>query len=270
VSEPDEGWPVPVVVDGVRYAIHLPAFDGPLDLLLHLIQREELSIFDIPISRLTRAYLATLEEMRRQQMEPASDFLVVAATLLQIKSRMLLPRPPGLSDIEAETPEDPRADLVRQLLEYQRFREVAEGLGGLPRLDWHLFDRPTGQDRPEDDEEEALAAQDVYRLAAAFRSLIAKIHYEAPHEIDVERISIGERIAQIADRLAREGTLTFEQLCAGARHREELITTFLAMLEMARLKLIRLTQGDRLADVYVEARVGSIGVAGEQAAGLMD
>lgn len=259
-----------VVVSGERYAVHLPAFDGPLDLLLHLIQREELSIFDIPIARLTAAYLATIEEMRRQQLEPASDFLVWAATLVQIKSRMLLPRPPSLADIDAVEPEDPRAELVRQLLEYQRYREVAEALGQYPRLDWTTFDRPAGQDRPRDpDEEDALAAQDAYRLAAAFRALLSRTPYEAPHEIDVERISIGERIAQIADRLAAAGTLTFEQLCEGARHREELITTFLAVLEMTRLKLIRLVQGDRLGDLYVEPRVGSIGVAGEEAAGLL-
>ena len=259
-----------VIVEGVRYAVHLPAFDGPLDLLLHLIRREELSIFDIPISRLTAAYLETLEEMRRQQMEPASDFLVLAATLLQIKSRMLLPRPPGLGDIEGEDPDDPRSGLVRQLLEYQRYREVAEGIGLLPRLAWTTFDRPTGQDRPRDlEDEDPLTAHDVYRLAAAFRALLQRAPYEPPHEIDVERISIGERIAQIADRLGAEGTLAFDQLCEGLRHREELITTFLALLEMARLKLIRVVQADRLGPLYLEARVGSIGIMGEEAAGLL-
>lgn len=254
--------------DGARYAVRLPEFDGPLDLLLHLIRREQFDIFDIPIAELTAAYLASLEDMRRAQMEPASDFLLMAATLLQIKSRMLLPRPPSLDDIEAEEPEDPRAELVRQLLEYRRFREVAEGLDSQAMLGRDVFYRPSGLDRPPADDEE-LAAQDAYRLGEAFRALIARTRFEAPHDIWVERISIGERIAQIADRLAEERRCTFSALLEGIRHREEAITTFLALLEMARLKLIHTTQGEHLGELYVEARVGSIGDLGEEAAGML-
>ena len=149
-----------VVWSAGAYTIQLPVYDGPLDLLLHLIRRDEFDIFDIPIGQLTSGYLESLKEMRIHGIEPASDFLVMAATLLQIKSRMLLPRP--RDEHGEEIPEDdPRADLVRQLLEYQAFREVAEALDGVPRLGRDGFLRPTGQDRPKDPEAE-LAALDAY------------------------------------------------------------------------------------------------------------
>ena len=260
---------VELALEGVGYTVRIQGEAGPLDLLLQLIRKEELDIFDIQISRLTSAYLDTLEAMRRASVEPASEFLVMAATLLQIKSRLLLPRPPSLDDMDLDA-EDPRADLVRQLLEYQRFREVAVALGGRTRLGWDCFDRPSGQDRPPADDDEDIAAHNVMRLIDAFRALVQRGGYTAPHDIYVERVTIGERIAEIADRLAAQGRTTFQALCGAARHREEIITTFLALLEMARLKLITVTQGDRLDPVYVEARVGAIGELGERAAGMLD
>lgn len=261
---------VPVVLEGLAFTIRLPSFDGPLELLLHLIRREELNIFDIPISRLTQAYLGYLEELRQLSIEPASEFLVMAATLMHIKSVTLLPRPPVGQDDAGELL-DPRDELVRRLLEYQRFKEVAQALDLQARAGRDVFYRLPGLDRPPDPEDEQdLANQDIFRLAEAFRRLIRKGRFQAPHDIHVERISIAERIAQIAELLALEERTTFEALCVEARHREELITTFLALLEMARLKLIRVTQGDRLGPLYVEARVGAIGALGEDAAGMMD
>ena len=246
-----------VQLAGDAFSIHLTSFDGPLDLLLHLIRKEELDIFDIPISRLTGAYLRYLEALRRLSIEPASEFLVMAATLTQIKSAMLLPRPTTV--------------LVRRLLEYQRFREVARGLDIFPRAGREVFFRPAGLDRPPDpDDELDLSAQDVYRLAEAFRRLVRRGRFTAPHDIWVERISIAERIAQIAAALAETGTTTFQALCETARHREELVTTFLAILEMVRLRLVRVLQGDRLGLLHVEARVVAIARLGEDAAGMLD
>jgi segregation and condensation protein A len=261
---------VPVILEGEAFSIRLPVFDGPLELLLHLIRKEELDIFDIPISRLTATYLGYLEEMRKLSVEPASEFLVMAASLMQIKSAMLLPRPP-LSDDPLMDPLDPRAELVRRLLEYQRYQEVAKALDLHPRAGRDVFFRTAGIDRPPDPEDEQdLANQDIFRLAEAFRRLITKGRFTAPHDIHVERISIAERIAQIAEILARDQRTNFEYLLLGSRHREEAITTFLALLEMARLKLVRVTQGDRLGPLWVEARVGAIGTLGEDAAGMMD
>ena len=270
MTDDPESARAPVHLEGEAFSIHLPTFDGPLDLLLHLIRKEELDIFDIPISRLTTAYLGYLEAMRRLAIEPASEFLVMAATLMQLKSVMLLPRPPLAAD-EAGELLDPREVLVRRLLEYQRFKEVSKALDGLPRLGRDVFVRAAGLDRPPDPEDEAeLANADVYRLAEAFRSLMRRGRFTAPHDIYVERVSLAERIAQIAERLDRDGTASYEALCEGARHREELITTFLALLEMARLKLVRVTQGDRLGPLWIEPRVGAIGVLGEEAAGMME
>lgn len=254
--------------DGLRLTVALPAFDGPLDLLLHLIRREELDIFDIPIARLTTAYLQTLALLERLEIEVASDFLVMAATLLQIKSRLLLPRPVSTEPIEVEAP-DPREALVRQLLAYQQCRAVADDLDARPRVGRDTFLRPAGLERPAADLDDPLAHHDVYRLAEAFRRLASQQRFEAPHAVQVERISIGERIAQIAEALAETPRLSFDALCALARHREELITTFLAVLEMARLRLVRVEQDDRLGVVFVEARVGAIGPAGEEAAGML-
>ncbi len=255
-----------VVIEGSAWQVHIEVFDGPLDLLLHLIRKEELDIFDIEISRLTTAYLESLEQMRRAGIDPASEFLVTAATLLQIKSRMLLPRPADLDDIEAE---DPRTELMRQLLDYQRFKEVAQDLRGRPRQGWDCFLRPGGQDRPPSEDAGELGNQDVFRLAEAFRRLVDAGRFEASCDIYVERISIAERIAQIADALAGIEPVTFASLCTEARYREEIITTFLALLEMARLKLIAVTQADRLGELYLEARVKDIDEAGERAAGTL-
>lgn len=253
------------------FSIHLTSFDGPLDLLLHLIRKEELDIFDIPISRLTGAYLRYLEALRRLSIEPASEFLVMAATLTQLKSAMLLPRPTASMGGPVGELLDPREVLVRRLLEYQRFREVARGLDIFPRAGREVFFRPAGLDRPPDpDDELDLSAQDVYRLAEAFRRLVRRGRFTAPHDIWVERISIAERIAQIAAALAVTGTTTFQALCETARHREELVTTFLAILEMVRLRLVRVLQGDRLGLLHVEARVVAIARLGEDAAGMLD
>lgn len=261
----------PVVLERDGIAVRLPVFDGPLALLLHLIRTEELDIFDIPIARLTSSYLAYLEDMRRLSIEPASEFLVMAATLMQIKSRLLLPRPPSLDDVEGDvSEEDPREELVRRLLEYQRFQEVAAALDGRALLDRDFFLRAAGLDRPPEDDDESPPVGDVYRLGEAFRRLLGKKRFEAPHDIFVERITIAERIAEIAGLLARVPRTTFTELCARAQHREELITTFLALLEMARLKLIRTLQDERLGVLYIEARVGSIDALGEEAAGMLD
>ncbi len=261
-------------IDGLRvlesesYALHLAAYDGPFDLLLTLIRSKEIDIFDIPISELTSAYVETLKSMKRQGIELASEFLLMAATLLQIKSRLLLPRQTEVEDGE-EVDIDPRTALVRQLLEYQAFKEVAVALDENPRLGRDVFIRPGGQDRPPEEGDPELPSIEIYQLARAFRSLMKKQRYQAPHEIYVERITIGERIAQIADRLAAKRRVSFASLCLESYSREEVITTFLALLEMARLKLISVTQRDAGTPVYVEARVDEIDARGEKAAGML-
>jgi segregation and condensation protein A len=257
----------PIEVHEHGYTVRLPVYDGPLDLLLQLIRKEKLDIFDIRISTLTSAYVRELERMRAHDIEPASEFLVMAARLMQLKSRMLLPRPP----VDDEDEADPRMDLVQRLLEYKRFQEVAGELAARPMLGREVFQRSEGLDRPPDeaDEEAELARLDAWRLAEAFRRVVSGKRFQAPHDIYVERITIGERIAQLAEVLDRTPKITFEALCQGVKHREVLITTFLAVLEMCRLKLVRTVQGERVGPLHIEATVGSIGEKGEQAAGML-
>ena len=257
----------PVAFADSRYQIHLPNFDGPLDLLLHLIRKEELDIFDISISRLTAAYLDTLSLMKRTGIEPASDFLLMAATLMQLKSKLLLPRP-ELDDGELGDALDPRLELMHQLLAYQAFKEAAQNLDHETRLGRDVFIRPPGQDKPREEDPD-LTSHDVYRLATAFRDLLKKESYQAPHEIYVERITIGERIAQIADKLATLGQVSFAHLIENTSTREEVITTFLALLEMARLKLIGVEQREPNTPLYIKPSVDEIAQRGEVAAGML-
>ena len=267
MSDPDPS--SAVVFEGDALAIRLPVFDGPFPLLLHLIRKEELDIFDIPIARLTAAYLRYLEAMRQLSIEPASEFLVMAATLMQLKSRLLVPRrdEEGSALDDEESDGDPREQLVTWLLEYKRYQDAAVTIATYDRLGRDVYVRSPGLDRPSDDDsEDDLASHRTFQLGEAFRRLIGRTTFQAPHDISVERVTVGERIAQIADLLARIRRTTYERLCADARHPEELITTFLALLEMSRLKLVRITQAGRLEPVYVETRVHDIGVLGEEAA----
>ncbi|MEE2756122.1 MAG: segregation/condensation protein A [Myxococcota bacterium] len=257
----------PVALTDSRYQIHLPNFDGPLDLLLHLIRKEELDIFDISVSRLTAAYLDTLSLMKRTGIEPASNFLLMAATLMQLKSKLLLPKPES-DDEELGDEIDPRLELMNQLLAYQAFKEAAQHLDSEIRLGREVFIRPPGQDKPREEDPD-LTNHDVYRLATAFRDLLKKESYQAPHEIYVERITIGERIAQIADKLAALGQVSFAHLVENTSTREEVITTFLALLEMARLKLIGVEQRGPNTPLYIQSSVDKIAQRGEVAAGML-
>ena len=203
--------------------------------------------------------------MRDHGIEPASDFLVMAATLLKLKSQLLLPKRIIDEDVD-ESDLNPRRRWYANTS--TAFKEAAHSLDQRPRLGRELFHRPAGQDRPKDPEAE-LAALDAYRLAQAFRGLMNRPQYRAPHDIYVERITIGERMAQIGDRLISKGKLSFAALCMEAQTSEEVITTFLALLEMARLRLIRVVQRKARAPLYIESRVDDIDVQGERAAGML-
>ena len=257
----------PIRLESGGYQVQIDVYDGPLDLLLHLIRKEELNIFDIEISKLTSAYLSSLKAMQRAGIEPASEFLLMAATLTHLKSRSLLPKPKsdGAGD---EDDLDPRTELMYQLLAYQVFKEAAQHLGGETRLGHDVFNRPSGQDRPVDDEQ-VLTGHDIYRLAMAFKGVLKRDTYQAPHEIYVERITIGERIAQIADGLSVRGSLSFHELIEEQTTREEVITTFLAILEMARLNLIGVEQRGPQTPLYLSAKVEKIAERGEVAAGML-
>ena len=219
-------------------AVRLASFEGPLDLLLELIRKQKLDIFDIPIAEITAQYLAVLEEARRLDLDVAGEYLVMASTLMQIKARMLLPR-------HEEDAEDPREELVAQLLAYEEARALAEHLDALPRRERDWFARPRmpvpAQGRPEAD----LAA-----LVAAFAKLLRRVGEDARLLIRPEPVSVRARMQEILARLA-QGPASLEELCASRRTRAWLAATLLALLELWRRRAARIVQSEPFGAVMV-------------------
>ncbi len=221
--------------------IRIDNFEGPLDLLLHLIKKNEVDIYDIPIAVITSQYLATLDAMKSLNLDVAGEFLVMAATLLHIKSRMLLPAAPE-EDLEEEE-EDPRAELVRRLLEYQRFKEAAVALDDFPLLERDVFARKFPPPGLPPEEETEFQSVGLFELVEAFRQLLRETPQEIVHQVEVERLSVADRIHLIVTRLNGRDGLSFRELFSERPERPEVVVTFLAMLELVKLRLVRLLQG---------------------------
>jgi segregation and condensation protein A len=234
--------------------VELPQFEGPLDLLLHLITKHELDIIDIPIGFITERYLEYLSLMETLTIDVASEYLVMAATLAHIKSKMLLPTPPADQEdgIEDE-PEDPRAELVRRLLEYQKYKAAAVDLSERSRFGQDVFGR--GEIERPADGPAPLAQVGVFSLIDAFNRIVERRKIRVEHEVDLDRVSITERIGELADRLAGRVRCTLEELLPENVAQSDLIITFLALLEMTRLRMTRLVQSHPLAQLYVELAV---------------
>jgi segregation and condensation protein A len=240
-----------------EYIIALPVFEGPLDLLLHLIQKHELDIRDIPVSFVTEKYLEYLALMKNMAIDIASEYLVMAATLVHIKSKSLLP--PGAVVQEDETVEgeegDPREELIRRLLEYQKYKQAAAELNDRGALGRDVFLR--GQPSPEAEGPAPLAKVEVWNLLDAFAKVLARSEIDLEHEVSFDRMSITERIQELCDQLAGKSSCRFDELFEGKRTRFDLVITFLAILEMTRLKLTRVRQAGPLEDIYIEAYVSA-------------
>ncbi len=252
------------------YSIKLDAFEGPLDLLLHLIRKNELDISDIPISLITRQYLDYLKFMKELNLDLAGDFLVMASTLLQIKSRMLLPLPEP-EEGEGDEVEDPRAELVRRLLEYQRYRDAGLELGARELLGREVFARPCRDGCCLEGiaaAEEGPLDLDLFELTEAFRTLLTRMPLARAHEVAAqETLSIVDAINQILTRLTDQESLEFEALFDdGDMTRERMIVTFLALLELCRIKLVRVVQNSRYGSIHLFPSVP----ATEEVSGVMD
>ncbi len=221
------------------YKVQLEVFEGPLDLLLHLIRKHELDIFDIPVSFVTEKYLEYMALMQSLQLDVAAEYLLMAATLAHIKSRMLLPTPPADDEPDDEEMGDPRTELIRRLLEYQKFKDAAQDLVSRNLLLRDVFVR-TPLDGPEEDP--PLASVSLFALIEALKRVLDRVEGNLPREITVDRISVAERIAEIADKLRLRTEATFDDLFEGQSTRFEVVITFLALLEMARLRMLRLVQ----------------------------
>lgn len=229
------------------YSIKLPIFEGPFDLLLHLIRENKIDIYDIPISLITRQYLDYIEMMKEFNLEIAGDFLVMAATLIHIKSRMLLPVEETL---DTEEPEDPRLELVQRLIEYQAFKDVALGLRE-KEDEWQFaFIRKEEEQKQGEEEELYLFDINTFDLLTAFKKLLEKF----PHDIEAisrETLTVKNKMSLIMEAIEKKDTLRFEELFEDAVTRAHLIITFVALLELLRLGLVRAYQEKDFSPIWI-------------------
>jgi segregation and condensation protein A len=223
----------------------LEAFEGPLDLLLYLIRKENLDILDIPMAPLTRQYLEYVEAMRSKNLELAAEYLVMAAMLMEIKSRLLLPRPPAAAPAE----EDPRAELVRRLLEYERIKKAAAALDELPQVGRNVVAISVWIERQLSERLPDVHPQD---LAEAWRGLLYRARMSRHHHISREELSVREHMSSILRALQEHRVLEFGELFQPERGVPVLVVTFLALLELARELLIEITQAECFAPIYVK------------------
>jgi len=225
--------------------IVLDAFEGPLDLLLYLIRKENLDIMDIQMAPLTRQYMEYVEAMRTTNLELAAEYLVMAAMLMEIKSRLLLPRPPSAAPIE----DDPRAELVRRLLEYERMKKAAQGLDELPQVGRDVIaisvwiEKTVSQRLPD------VNAAD---LAEAWRSLLHRARLTAHHRVTREELSVRAHMSSILRALKERRVVEFSELFDPQRGVSVLVVTFLALLELARERLLEITQSAGFGPIYVK------------------
>jgi segregation and condensation protein A len=236
----------------VSTKVQLEIFEGPLDLLLHLIKKNEVSITDIPIAAITEQYLATVELMQSLNLDMAGEFLVMAATLIHIKSRMLLPA--GDEEPDEDEDVDPRGELIKRLLEYQRYKDAAAELEQREVLTRDVFVRasaPVEESGPREFREVS-----VFELLGALKRVIDRLPKDTVHEVTLEKITVREKMALLLDTLRNTSRVLFESLFAGVKTRIEIIVTFLAMLELVKVRAIRIFQEQPGDEIVIEAAAG--------------
>jgi segregation and condensation protein A len=226
----------------IPYQVRLERFEGPLDLLLHLIRKNEINIYDIPITLITKQYLDYLSLMKSLNLAVAGDFLVMAATLLQIKSRMLLPAEDSVGD-EEDGP-DPREELVRRLLEYKRYKEAADRLDDRERMWRDIFRREAATPVPARSSEAALDDLTMFDLVDALQGVLARLPNPHLIELTPEHLTVKARMAAILESLEGKEQITFESLFEGQTQKIVVIVTFLALLELIKTGLVRVFQGE--------------------------
>ncbi len=251
MSEPSP-MPVPDGPEALdpNFRIELPNFEGPLDLLLHLIRKHELDILDLPIAFITDKYLEYLGLLQGLNLDIASEYLVMAATLAHIKSKMLLPRPPEDQDDEELDELDPRAELIRRLLEYQKYKTVAADLGERAIAGRDVFSR--GTPPPSADGPPPLKEVSVFKLLDALKKIAERVNADIALEVDAERMTIQDRIGALVDTLRERRRCRFDELFEGVTTSYDLVVTFLALLEMAKMRLASIYQTDHEEPIYLE------------------
>jgi segregation and condensation protein A len=222
--------------------IQLPAFEGPLDLLLYLIRRNRIDIHDIPIAPITRQYMEYLDLMRELNLDVAGEFMVMAATLIHIKSKLLVPVNPTEAEGGEETAEDPREELVRRLLEFQRYKEAAGVLHQQAQIRAATWTRPASAVPVLDDAGEELLEAGLYDLIGAFKELLERRKTLLAHEVAGEGKSVEERMEELLAQIREGESLEFLELFAAQQSKADMIATFLALLELIRLKIVKVYQ----------------------------
>jgi segregation and condensation protein A len=241
-------------VENVAYQVKLEMYEGPLDLLLHLIEKEEVNIYDIPIARITDQYMEYMATWKEMNLEIASDFLVMAATLVLIKTRMLLPKLPQQSDTDADAAEeDPRAELVQRLLEYKKYKEAAARLSEMEAQRSLLFECLAEAVLPaEAQPAEYPTGLSLEALCAAFRIVLAGISPEEIARIEREEITVRQKVREIRQMLGSTADgVPFRRLFAGRPTRYELVITFIALLELIRTRQAKAYQSATFADIWL-------------------
>jgi segregation and condensation protein A len=236
----------------------LDIFEGPLDLLLHLIKKNEVSVTDIPIATITEQYLATLDLMQTLSLDVAGEFLVMAATLIHIKSRMLLPA--GAEEPDEEEGVDPREELVRRLLEYQRYKEAAAELERRELLARDVFTRSSAPS--EDMPPRGFRELSVFELLSALKQVLDRLPKDI-HEVTLDKITVREKMTLLLDILRTRPSVCFEALFSEVKSRLEVVVTFLAMLELVKVRAIRIYQEHLTAPIMIEAAADMDEAAGQ-------
>lgn len=239
------------MTEDTPYKVKLEVFEGPLDLLLHLIKENEIDIYDIPIAVITQQYLDYLDFMKELNIEVASEFLVMAATLIHIKSKMLLPPAEEMTEEEEEA-EDPRAELVQKLLEYKKFKEAAEDLA-VRELHWRdAFSRqPLKPETLIGEGDPLLIDLNLFDLISALKKVLERIPEKTFYGITRDELSIKDKISMILDILEGKESITFEELFSKDVAKVEVIVTFLALLELIRLRLVRIFQAEHFGIIRI-------------------
>jgi len=237
----------------MSYVVRLESFEGPMDLLLYLIQREEMDIYNIPIARITEQYLEHVRMMDRLDLHPAGEFLVMAATLMRIKARMLLPhRRPG-----EEKEEDPRQELVQRLIEYKKFKEAARNLEAAEHERLLRFTRPLDQGLLTEMKEmgdEITFEVALPQIMKALSDVLSRFEEVTTHQVELEPVALEDKVAILRQRLMERGRLAWSELFDGVRSRIDVIVTFMAMLELAKGGALRLQQADNFSELWLWSR----------------
>lgn len=226
----------------------LEAFSGPLDLLLYLIKKENIDILDIPVAEITSQYMEYVELMKNVNLELAAEYLVMAAMLAEIKSKMLLPRPKNTENEE----EDPRADLIQRLREYERFKKAAEDIEALPRMHRELFPVEVEYEDVKN-KERPLPKLDLQDLLKAFKRVMERAAMQQHHQVNSEGLSVRERMTDLLSSLQEEKFIKFENMFKLEEGRLGVVVTFVAILELLRQNLLDIVQAEIYGSIYLKA-----------------